>query len=406
MTSTFTPSDLPVVTLKTERKSSHPWIFQKMVEKPETKPKNGCVVDIIDRTGAWVGRGLYNGHSRIALRVLTTTVTEGINRKFFDKMLRQAIGLRRDVLKLDSVSDSYRLVHSEGDGLSGLVIDKFGAMIVVEFFSSGMYRFRETILSLLGEILPGSRFYWFAEEHVQKQESMDIHPPALPEQFLIQEHGLKFKVGPGSKHKTGFFVDQRENRMLLAQMCQDLANDGEGKPKKDVSVLDICCNSGGFAVYAKALGGASEVLALDLDETVLELAEENARINKARVKFIHVDMFHWLREAIERGLQYDVVILDPSKQTRTKEELEKAMRKYTDMNRLAMQVVKPGGILLTCSCTGLASESEFLNSIRIAAWQSQRTAQILKITGAGPDHPWASHVAEGRYLKAVWARIL
>jgi len=405
MTSTFTPSDLPVVTLKTERKSSHPWIFQKMVEKPETKPKNGCVVDIIDRTGAWVGRGLYNGHSRIALRVLTTNPDEGINRKFFDKMLRQAISLRRDVLKIDKVSDSYRLVHSEGDGLSGLVIDKFGEMVVVEFFSSGMYRFRETILSLLGEILPGSRFYWFAEEHVQKQESMDIRPPALPEPFLIEEHGLKFKVGPGSKHKTGFFVDQRENRMLLAQMCKDLSVDPEGG-KRDVSVLDICCNSGGFAVYAKALGGASEVLALDLDETVLELAEENARINKAKVKFIQVDLFHWLREAIERGLKYDVVILDPSKQTRTKEELEKAMRKYTDMNRLAMQVVKPGGILLTCSCTGLASESEFLNSIRIAAWQSQRTAQILKITGAGPDHPWASHVAEGRYLKAVWARIL
>lgn len=405
MTSTFTPSDLPVVTLKTERKSSHPWIFQKMVEKPETKPKNGCVVDIVDRTGAWVGRGLYNGHSRIALRVLTTNPDEGINRKFFDKMLRQAISLRRDVLKIDKVSDSYRLVHSEGDGLSGLVIDKFGEMVVVEFFSSGMYRFRETILSVLGEILPGSRFYWFAEEHVQKQESMDIRPPALPEPFLIEEHGLKFKVGPGSKHKTGFFVDQRENRMLLAQMCKDLSVGPEGV-KRDVSVLDICCNSGGFAVYAKALGGASEVLALDLDETVLELAEENARINKAKVKFIQVDLFHWLREAIERGLKYDVVILDPSKQTRTKEELEKAMRKYTDMNRLAMQVVKPGGILLTCSCTGLASESEFLNSIRIAAWQSQRTAQILKITGAGPDHPWASHVAEGRYLKAVWARIL
>ena len=405
MTSTFTPSDLPVVTLKTERKSSHPWIFQKMVEKPETKPKNGSVVDIIDRTGAWVGRGLYNGHSRIALRVLTTNPDEGINRKFFDKMLRQAISLRRDVLKIDKVSDSYRLVHSEGDGLSGLVIDKFGEMIVVEFFSSGMYRFRETILSLLGEILPGSRFYWFAEEHVQKQESMDIRPPALPEPFLIEEHGLKFKVGPGSKHKTGFFVDQRENRMLLAQMCKDLSEGPDGA-KRDVSVLDICCNSGGFAVYAKALGGASEVLALDLDETVLELAEENARINKAKVKFVQVDLFHWLREAIERGLKYDVVILDPSKQTRTKEELEKAMRKYTDMNRLAMQVVKPGGILLTCSCTGLASESEFLNSIRIAAWQSQRIAQILKITGAGPDHPWASHVAEGRYLKAVWARIL
>jgi 23S rRNA (cytosine1962-C5)-methyltransferase len=411
----FVPGELPVVYLKTERKSSHPWIFQKMVEKPEVKPKNGSVVDIVDRTGAWVGRGLYNGHSRIALRVLTTTETEAINRKFFDKMLRQAVALRRDVLKLDQVTDSYRLVHSEGDGLSGLVIDKFGDMIVVEFFSSGMYRFRETLLQILTELFPGCRFYWFAEDHVQKQESMDIRSPAQPEPFLIEEHGLKFKVAPGSKHKTGFFVDQRENRLMLAQMVKDAMSSGslgaanadaEKADKKDVKVLDICCNSGGFAVYAKALGGATEVIGLDLDESVIELAEENARLNKAKVKFVQVDLFHWLREAIQRGLKYDIVILDPAKQTRSREEVDKALRKYTDMNRLAMQVVKPGGILLSCSCTGLVSEADFLNSIRKAAWQAQRVAQVIRITGAGPDHPWASHVAEGRYLKAVWARVL
>jgi 23S rRNA (cytosine1962-C5)-methyltransferase len=398
----FVPGELPVVHLKTERKSSHPWIFQKMVEKPDPKPKNGSVVDIVDRTGAWVGRGLYNGHSRIALRVLTTDESEAINRKFFDKMLRQAINLRRETLKLDAVTDSYRLVHSEGDGLSGLVIDKFADMIVVEFFSSGMYRFRETILQTLAEYFPGCKFYWFAEEHVQKQESMDIRSPALPEPFLIEEHGLKFKVAPGSKHKTGFFVDQRENRMTLAQVVKDAG----AKSGRDVKVLDICCNSGGFAVYAKALGGAAEVTGLDLDESVIEIAEENARINKAKVKFVQVDLFHWLREAIQRGLKYDVVILDPAKQTRSREEVDKALRKYTDMNRLAMQVVKPGGILLSCSCTGLVSEADFLNSIRKAAWQAQRIAQIFRITGAAPDHPWASHVAEGRYLKAVWARIL
>lgn len=402
MTEIFQPGSLPVVHLKTERKSSHPWIFQKMVEKPETKPRNGSVVDIIDRTGAWVGRGLYNGHSRIALRVLTTEQTEEIDQAFFAKKLREAVNLRRKSLNLDSVTDSYRLVHSEGDGLSGLVIDKFADMLVVEFFSSGMYRFRQTIMDVLAEIFPGSKFYWFAEDHVQKQESMDIRSPELPEPFLIQEHGLKFKVAPGSKHKTGFFVDQRENRLALAELCKNISDHGS----KEVKVLDICCNSGGFAVYAKALGGASEVIGLDLDESVIAIAEENARLNKAKIKFVQVDLFHWLREAIQRGLQYDVVILDPAKQTRSREEVEKALRKYTDMNRLAMQVVKPGGMLLSCSCTGLISESDFLNSIRKAAWQAQRTAQIFKISGAGPDHPWASHVAEGRYLKAAWARIL
>ena len=158
--------DLPIVRLKIERKSTHPWIFQKMVEKPETKPRPGSIVDIVDATNHWVARGFYNGHSRIALRVLTEDFDEAVDEAYFSRKITEAAALRRAVLKLDSVSDAWRVVHSEGDGLSGLVVDRYGDLLVVEFFSAGAFRHREWIYSGLREQFPGCRFYSFAEEHV------------------------------------------------------------------------------------------------------------------------------------------------------------------------------------------------------------------------------------------------
>src|SRR5262249_12840904 len=157
---------------------------------------------VVDKDGQWVGRGLYNGHSRITLRMLTTNQGEAIDADFFVRRLDQAIQLRRDWLKLDAFTDAYRLVHSEGDGLSGLVVDRFGDLLVLEFFAAGMYRFRLVIQEALQRHYPGSRFYWFAEEHVQKQESFDCRPPEPPQGGVITEHGVRFRVAPGSKHKT------------------------------------------------------------------------------------------------------------------------------------------------------------------------------------------------------------
>src|SRR5438132_1194519 len=156
----MTTENLPQVRLKIERRSSHPWIFQKMVEKPAQRVPGGSVVDILDREGQWVGRGFYNGHSRIALRVLTTDAAEVIDEGFFARRLGRAIVLRRDWLGLDTVTDSYRLVHSEGDGLSGLVVDRFGSTLVLEFFSAGMYRFRAAIQNALAGHYADSQFYW------------------------------------------------------------------------------------------------------------------------------------------------------------------------------------------------------------------------------------------------------
>lgn len=387
------PAALPTVTLKIERRSSHPWIFQKMVEKPAGRIAPGSVVEIRDRTGQWVGRGFYNGHSRISLRLLTANADEPVDADFFARKIGAAIAFRRDVLKLDTVSDAYRLVHSEADGLSGLVVDRFGDTVVVEFFAAGMFRQRTVILAALQAHFPDARFYWFAEEHVGKQESFDCRPPEPPPPGVITEHGLKFRVAPGSKHKTGFFLDQRDNRRTLAEFCR-------GK-----RVLDLCCNSGGFSVYAKALGDASEVVGVDLDETAIELAKQNARLNNATVRFVQADLFAWLRDVIPNGERFDVVVLDPAKLTRDRESVDLALRKYCDMNRLALQVLAPGGVFLTCSCTGLVSEPDFLESVRRATWQAGRTLQVFKVAGAAADHPFLIHVPEGRYLKAVFGRV-
>jgi 23S rRNA (cytosine1962-C5)-methyltransferase len=377
------------VRLKIARRSGHPWIFQKMVEKPATRLPGGRVVDIIDRDGQWVGRGFYNGHSRIALRVLTADPVEAIDETFFARRLERAVALRRDWLGLDAVTDAYRLVHAEGDGLSGLVVDRFGGTLVLEFFAAGMYRFRSAIESALEAHYPGSLFYWFAEEHVQKQEAFDCRPPEPPPPGVITEHGLRFRVAPGSKHKTGFFLDQRDNRQALAAFCAGRR------------VLDLCCNTGGFAVYAKARG-AEEVIGVDLDEQALALARQNASLNQVRVRFVQADLFSWLRDVLPSGQRFDVVVLDPPKQTRDREAVGLALKRYLDMNRLALQAVAPGGLFLTCSCTGLVREEDFLETLRRAAWQAGRSVQVLRIAGAAADHPFLLHVPEGRYLKAVY----
>src|SRR5262249_12745509 len=158
-------------------------------------------------------------------------------------------------------------------------------------------------------------------------------------------------------------------------------------------------------VYAKARGGADEVVGVDLDEQALALAKQNANLNQARVRFVQADLFTWLRDVLPSGQRFDVVVLDPSKQTRDRETIGHALKRYLDMNRLAMQAVSPGGVLLTCSCTGLVGEGEFLETLRRAAWQAGRTMQVFKIAGAGPDHPFLLHVPEGRYLKAVFCRV-
>jgi 23S rRNA (cytosine1962-C5)-methyltransferase len=226
---------------------------------------------------------------------------------------------------------------------------------------------------------------------------------------VITEHGTRFRVHFEGGHKTGFFCDQRDNRKKLSEFC-------EGK-----SVLDLCCYTGGFAVQAKTLGKAEEVIGVDLDEDPLKAARENANLNQARARFVQADAFSYMREMIRNGRQFDVVVLDPPKLIRTRLEIEEGTRKHFAMNRLAMRLVKPGGLLLSCSCAGLLPEPEFLQLL-IAASRSTgedlesssqrpasskpRTLQIIAKTGAAPDHPVISNCLETEYLKAIWMIVM
>jgi 23S rRNA (cytosine1962-C5)-methyltransferase len=389
---------LPAVRLKNAWKSSHPWIFQRLVEKPAQRPKPGSIVDAYGVDGGFVGRGFYNGHSRIALRILETDPAVPVDAGWFARRIGAAVALRREVLRLDEVSDAWRVVHSEGDGLSGLVVDRYADLLVVEFFAAGMYRHREWIYEALRAQFPGCRLHAFADEHVQKQESFDFRPwnsagsgPVAP--AIVTEHGVRFRADPAGAHKTGFFADQRDNRVWLSRHVAGRR------------VLDLCCNTGGFAVHA-AVGGAGEVVGVDIDGDVIAIAQGNARLNDVRPRFVQADIFPWLRDASNNGERYDVVVLDPAKMTRDRDQVIPALKKYLDMNRLALGVVAPGGLLATFSCTGLVSEEQFLDMLRRAAFYAGRTVQVLKVSGAGPDHPFLASVPESRYLKAVFCRVL
>ena len=384
---------LPTVHLKNAWRSSHPWIFQRLVEKPAQRPKPGSLVDVIGVDGDWIGRGFYNGHSRIAVRILETDPDVPVDAGWFSRKIADAVALRRDVLGLDAITDAWRVVHSEGDGISGLVVDRYADLLVVEFFSAGAFRHREWIYDALREQFPGCRFHSFADEHVQKQESFDFRGSTPAEPAIITEHGIRFRADPAGAHKTGFFADQRENREWLSRQVA-------GK-----RVLDLCCNTGGFGVYAAARG-AAEVVGVDIDADVIEIAKGNARLNDVRPRFVQADIFPWLRDAANAGERYDVVVLDPAKMTRDRDQVIPALKKYLDMNRLALGVVKPGGLFATFSCTGLVSEEQFLDMLRRASFYSGRTIQVLRVAGAGADHPFLANVQESRYLKAVFCRVL
>jgi len=384
---------LPTIRLKSDRAPGHPWVWSAQVHKPENRLPPGSVVEIQDAKGRFVGHGFWNGHARIALRLLSTDPTEAIDAEWIASRIHRAVQLRRELLQLDRVSDAWRVVHSEGDGLSGLIVDRYANTLVIEYFAAGMWKFREAIHAALLVHFPGAQLYWFAESHVQKQESFDCRSGDVPAAFEVHEHGLRFHAAPGSGHKTGFFADQRDNRQRFAELARGRR------------VLDLCCNAGGFAVHAMA-GGAREAVGVDMDAGILEVARANAAANKVDVRFEQADIFDWLRNAVANGETYDAVILDPAKLTRDRSKVFDALKKYFAMNRLALDVIPPGGLLLTCSCTGLVSEADFQEMLRRVALNAGREIQILETRGAGADHPVRSDVPEGRYLKAVFCQVM
>ena len=386
------PAALPVIRLKSDRNPGHPWVWSAQLYKPEARLPPGTVVEVHDAKGRFVGRGFWNGHARIALRLLSNDEAEAIDAQWIAKRIDSAVQLRRELLQIDHVTDAWRVVHSEGDGLSGLIVDRYADILVIEYFAAGMWRFREAIHAALLTHFPSARLYWFAESHVQRQESFDCRSGDVPEAVEVHEHGLRFHAAPGSGHKTGFFADQRDNRRRFAELA------------KGRRVLDLCCNAGGFAVHAMA-AGAREAVGVDLDAGILEVARANAAANNVAVTFEQSDIFDWVRAAVARGEQYDAVILDPAKLTRDRSKVMDALKKYFAMNRMALDIIPPGGLLLTCSCTGLVGEADFLEMLRRVALNAGREIQVLQVSGAGADHPFRTDVLEGRYLKAVFCRV-
>jgi 23S rRNA (cytosine1962-C5)-methyltransferase len=287
------------------------------------------------------------------------------------------------------------VIHAEGDGLTGLAVDRFGDVLSVEVFSLAMYQRIDALTELLARQCGTKHVVVRCGPQTLEQEGFSAEPfgsPRLPSHVAIEEFGTKFRIDLKDGHKTGFFCDQRDNRRNLAEFCA-------GK-----TVLDACCYTGGFALQAKVLGGAEEVTGVDLDEQAIAVARENAKLNRAQIRFVHADAFAYMRDMQRNERRYDVVVLDPPKLIRTRDEMETGQKKYYDLNRLAMQLVAPGGWLVTCSCSGLMGLREFQQTVG-SALPGARSARILFRTGAAPDHPIAPHCPETEYLKALWLRL-
>src|SRR5579862_473112 len=387
---------LPVVEMRTRYSSNHPWIFRRMVGGPYDELAPGTLVDVVERDGRFVGRGFYNPHSEIAVRLLTLSKDAYPDRRFFLGAVTRAVKLRHDVLQLPKVTDAYRLVHSEGDGLSGLVADKYGPCIVLELFSAGMHRHLDWLKQAFTENFPGSEIIVRSDHRTEKLEGLKMDgPPPATRELTITEHNLKIHVDLRRGHKTGYFLDQRDNRRRVAEL-----SGGQ-------EVFDGFCYTGGFGLSA-ALGGAKSVEAVDLDEKAIDVANKNRALNGIgeQLKFVHANVFDYLRDQRQGGKKYDRIVLDPAKLALSRLEIPRAMSAYADMNRLGMQCIKPGGVLVSCSCTGLVSEEDLLTALRAASIEANVEMQIVAIHGAPGDHPWSVRVPEGRYLKAVYSRIM
>lgn len=374
----------------------HPFLFRKLIDRADDAANAGDLVEVFTPQGESFGFGLYNPRAEIAVRMLQRGGAVP-SVEFWREKLEHAVRLRHDLLQLDQTTDAYRVIHAEADGLSGLVVDKLGDVLSAELFSLAMYQRSQAILALLTPMLGTKHTLVQVAPQTHGQEGFLAEPvgsPELPESVVIHEYGTKFRVNFQGGHKTGFFCDQRENRQRLATFCT-------GR-----TVLDLCCYTGGFAIQALRLGNAKEVTAVDLDEEAIAVARDNAKLNSVRPQFVQADSFPYLRDMIQNGRQYDVVILDPPKLIRSRREVDEGTRKHLDLNRLALQVVRPGGLLLTCTCSGLLGEAEFLRLLHTAARQAgQRTLQILAKTGAAADHPISTDCPETEYLKAVWLRV-
>lgn len=404
------PSVLPAVQIDTD--FPHPNVFRKRLRNIPQEVKPGDLVSISHTDGRHLGYGYINSTAGVALRFIRWGA-EPPNDEFWDQLLRQAVSFRHETLKLGEATTACRLVHAEGDFLPGIVVDRYNDVLSLEAYSLAMFQRAQSIAERLAAICNTEHWIVKPSPQSETQEGFSapvISSPDLPRTTTIHEYGTRFRINFNEGHKTGFFCDQRENRIKFASFC-------EGK-----SVADICCYTGGFAIQAKKSGKAADVTGVELDENPLQLAKSNANLNQAKVSFVQADAFAWMRDMVRNGRQFDVLALDPPKLIHSREEIEEGRRTHFDLNRLALQLVHPGGIMVTFTCAGLLTNEEFDKLVRSAARQAgppmpgtgaeenprrqPREIQIFDRTGASPDHPVAGSCPESEYLRAMWLRVL
>lgn len=375
-------------------KPGHPWIYAEQFLKLDRPVKPGEIVTVETADGKFVGRGYYNPKSLITVRLLSFK-DEAIDRDFFGRRLKECLEKRKSLL---DITDAYRAVFSESDGLPGLILDVYADTAVFQIFTLGMEKFKDYIVESVREVIGPKYIYERGDSPYRKIEGLEETTGwvghAGDDVVEIREHKTRFLVDVVRGHKTGFYLDQRRARMGLENIA------------KNKKVLDLFCFSGGFAVTA-AVYGAESVLAVDIKEDWLELGRRNAELNKvaSRVKFMKGDVFDVLREKLRSGERYDIVVLDPPSFLRTKKALAGAVRGYKELNLTAMKVLVDGGVLCTFSCSHNMPNEMYSDIIKKAASDSGKDLTVLKRCHQAIDHPIARAIPETEYLKGYFLKI-
>lgn len=377
--------------------SYHPAIFPNMVGAVSGDAGAGDLVNIFDKEGRRFGAGYYNPRARVPLRVLHHGEGD-FTEADLDALLLHAVRLRKDMLKLDQDTEAYRVVSSDGDGLSGLVVDRYADTLSIDVTTLGAWRRVRRWLPMLHAELGTTQQVIRVDPDIALIEQIRVAdvPEATepgPRSTKIREHGVRYVVNFEAGHKTGFFCDQRDNRVKLGRLAHG-------------RVLDLCTYTGGFALAAKVLAKCEDVTGVDLDERAIAQAKQNANLNQVRVDWVHGDAFTWGRQMQRNGELWDTLVLDPPKLIHQRDNQEEGIFKYRDLNGLALQLVKRGGLFVTCSCSGLLGVDDFEELVIGAAHRQNRKLQILDRTGPGLDHPVMSNCPESRYLKVLWARVV
>jgi 23S rRNA (cytosine1962-C5)-methyltransferase len=390
---------MPNVFLKKGREApvirGHPWIFSGAVEKIEGESASAGIADVFDHQRNWLARGLYNPMSQIRVRVLTWEKEE-IDVSFFSRRLTQAAALREKLVSPST--DGYRLVNGEGDLLPGLVIDRYGEFLVCQFYTAGIDNLKGVVVDALMNLFNPRGIYDRSEGGVRDEEEL---PPSIgvlageepPELIRIEENGIRFLVDIRKGQKTGFFLDQRDNRALLSSLA------------RDATVLNCFAYTGGFAAYALK-GGAKRVVSVETSRPALDLAKQSFDLNGLAVgehDLLRADVFSYLKNSAE---EFDIVVIDPPALAHRRGDVEAAAGGYKFLNLHALRLLQPGGMLLTFSCSSHISPDLFQKIVFGAAVDASRRVQIVKRGGHAPDHPVSLHHPEGDYLKGLLLKVL